>query len=81
VLLPEDDEMKSIPKDDATLRAYFAAISGEKSLAAHIANASVPNSADNHDSAVVIDRYKKNVKKYVSSVIRAGRRFLTAHAK
>jgi hypothetical protein len=67
--------MKSIPKDDATLDAYFKAISGETSLAAHIANASLPNSADSHDSEKVVERYKNNVKRYVGSVIRAGRRF------
>jgi len=69
--------MKTIPKDDAALDAFFRAIAGEKSLAAHIANASLPNIADQHDSDTVVARYKENVDKYVDSVVRAGRRFRT----
>ena len=67
--------MKTVPKDDKTLDARFKTISGEKSLAAHIANASLPNAADPHQSSEIITRFAENSKSYVGSVVRAGRRF------
>jgi hypothetical protein len=73
--------VRTIPKDDGALDALFRAIAGEGSLAAHIANASLPNIADHHDSDAIIARYNQNVDRYVDSVIGAGRRFRTTDVK
>ena len=55
--------MTRIPTSDETLNAMFAAIAGEKSLVAHIANASQPNAADPHSSDGVVARYNQNAER------------------